>query len=170
MRDKKKIIKKTQKLNSKLADWDDDDPQQSVEASSRWDKVVILKHMFTLDELSEDPAAILDIKEDIRGQYLSSSLPVSLFLLRFWLTTLLLGSLHIWITDSDRSPPSRMRETRPRHQRRALRQGTRRRRVGAIWQRGGGEGVREGHGWAAFLGDGGESVYRRGPGEIQEEQ
>ena len=68
MREKKKIIKKTQKLNSKLADWDDDDPQQSVEASSRWDKVVILKHMFTLDELSEDPAAILDIKEDIRGQ------------------------------------------------------------------------------------------------------
>ena len=78
MREKKKIIKKTQKLNSKLADWDDDDPQQSVEASSRWDKVVILKHMFTLDELSEDPAAILDIKEDIRGQWISPSLALYL--------------------------------------------------------------------------------------------
>jgi HIV Tat-specific factor 1 len=35
-----------------LADWDDDDPSSTVaEASSRWDKVVILKHMFTLQEL-----------------------------------------------------------------------------------------------------------------------
>ncbi|KAL9121303.1 MAG: hypothetical protein Q9187_002137, partial [Circinaria calcarea] len=54
-KDKKKIIKKTQKLNNKLADWDDDDPSAIQEASSRWDKV-------------EDPAAILDIKEDIREE------------------------------------------------------------------------------------------------------
>ena len=69
-KDKKKIIRKTQKLNeyartpskswshagaltfdSKLADWDDDDPQAVRDTSSRWDKVVILKHMFTLKEL-----------------------------------------------------------------------------------------------------------------------
>ncbi|KAL9098543.1 MAG: hypothetical protein Q9163_005816, partial [Psora crenata] len=50
-KDKKKIIKKTQKLNHKLADWDDDDPQTLQDTSSRWDKVVILKHMFTLQEL-----------------------------------------------------------------------------------------------------------------------
>lgn len=64
--DQKKIIKKTQKLNrlvsdtpkyppltvsSKLADWDDDDPSILPETSSRWDKVVILKNMFTLQEL-----------------------------------------------------------------------------------------------------------------------
>ena len=36
---------------SKLADWDDDDPQSIQDTSSRWDKVVILKHMFTLEEL-----------------------------------------------------------------------------------------------------------------------
>lgn len=36
---------------SKLADWDDDDPQALQDTSSRWDKVVILKHMFTLQEL-----------------------------------------------------------------------------------------------------------------------
>lgn len=53
---------------SKLADWDDDDPSALQETSSRWDKVVILKHMFTLDELAEDPAAMLDIKEDIREE------------------------------------------------------------------------------------------------------
>ena len=70
-KDKKKIIKKTQKLNkcvetrdlcdrehannvilcSKLADWDDDDPSAIQDTGSRWDKVVILKHMFTLEEL-----------------------------------------------------------------------------------------------------------------------
>ena len=75
---------------SKLADWDDDDPSTLQETSSRFDKVVILKHMFTLAELEvrgidsqtpekrpnvletnesqEDPAAILDIKEDIREE------------------------------------------------------------------------------------------------------
>ncbi|KAI4114645.1 MAG: hypothetical protein LQ338_007973 [Usnochroma carphineum] len=67
-KDKKKIIRKTQKLNNKLADWDDDDPQALQDTGSRWDKVVILKHLFTLKELEEDPAAILDIKEDIREE------------------------------------------------------------------------------------------------------
>ncbi|KAI4097287.1 MAG: hypothetical protein LQ344_000386 [Seirophora lacunosa] len=67
-KDNKKMIKKTQKLNNKLADWDDDDPQAIQDTSSRWDKVVILKHLFTLQELEEDPAAILDIKEDIREE------------------------------------------------------------------------------------------------------
>ncbi|MCJ1314297.1 hypothetical protein MMC25_007977 [Agyrium rufum] len=52
---KKKIIKKTQKMNNKLADWDDDDPSTMHDTSSRWDKV-------------EDPAAMLDIKEDIREE------------------------------------------------------------------------------------------------------
>ncbi|RAL10486.1 U2 snRNP complex subunit CUS2 [Aspergillus homomorphus CBS 101889] len=68
MRDKRKIIQRTQKLNSKLADWDDDDPSALPDTSSRFEKVVILKHMFTLKEIDEDPAAILDIKEDIREE------------------------------------------------------------------------------------------------------
>jgi HIV Tat-specific factor 1 len=68
-KDKQKIIKKTQKLNARLADWsDDDEPSSMTETSSRWDKVVILKHMFTLEELAEDAGAILDIKEDIREE------------------------------------------------------------------------------------------------------
>ncbi len=78
-KDKKKIIKKTQKLNkcvspffsrhdcgangavqiSKLADWDDDDPSTITDTSSKWDKVVILKHLFTLEELEVcQPACI----------------------------------------------------------------------------------------------------------------
>ncbi|KEF52735.1 uncharacterized protein A1O9_11152 [Exophiala aquamarina CBS 119918] len=67
-KDQKKVIKKTQKMMSKLTDWDDDDPQTLQDTSSKWDKVVILKHMFTLEELQEDPAAMLEIKEDIREE------------------------------------------------------------------------------------------------------
>ncbi|KAI9765266.1 MAG: hypothetical protein M1840_007465 [Geoglossum simile] len=68
MKDKKKIMRKTQKLNNKLADWDDDDSSILPDTTSKWDKVVILKHMFTQQELEEDPAAILDIKEDVREE------------------------------------------------------------------------------------------------------
>lgn len=68
--DKQKIIRKTQKLSAKLSDWDDDEPSAIYPegGSKRWDKVVILSHMFTLQELEEDPAALLDIKEDIREE------------------------------------------------------------------------------------------------------
>ncbi|KAI5297826.1 hypothetical protein KEM56_004515, partial [Ascosphaera pollenicola] len=67
---KRKIQRKTQMLRNKLADWDDDDPQtlQTKRQPSKWDKVVILKHMFTLQEIEEDPGAILDIKADIRDE------------------------------------------------------------------------------------------------------
>ncbi|KAG5928498.1 hypothetical protein E4U42_000570 [Claviceps africana] len=68
-RDRQKIIKKTQKLDAKLADWDDDDPYPAVgQPASKKDKTVILRHMFTLEELREDPAALLEIKEDIRDE------------------------------------------------------------------------------------------------------
>lgn len=76
--DRQKIIRKTQKLAAKLADWDDDEPSslptgrpnipEVKGASKRWDKVVILTHMFTLQELEEDPAALQDIEEDIREE------------------------------------------------------------------------------------------------------
>lgn len=68
-RDRQKIIKKTQKLDAKLADWDDDDEVYPALAQpSKKDKTVILRHMFTLEELEEDPAALLEIKEDIRNE------------------------------------------------------------------------------------------------------
>lgn len=37
--------------SSKLADWEEDDPSVLPDVRSKWDKVVILKHMFTLKEL-----------------------------------------------------------------------------------------------------------------------
>lgn len=58
-------------MPSKLADWDDDDPSiiSKEEANKRrFEKIVILKHMFTLQELEEDPAVLLDLKEDIREE------------------------------------------------------------------------------------------------------
>lgn len=83
-KEKRKIIAKTQKLNkyyisfqlhtetltsdSKLADWDDDDPSAIQTAPKNLDRTVVMKHMFTLQELEDDPTAILDIKEDIREE------------------------------------------------------------------------------------------------------
>ncbi|KAL6886578.1 hypothetical protein HDV57DRAFT_515680 [Trichoderma longibrachiatum] len=68
-KDRQKIIKKTQKLAAKLADWDDDEPYLApVQSNSKRDRTVILRHMFTLKELEDDPAALLDIKEDIREE------------------------------------------------------------------------------------------------------
>lgn len=80
MKDKRKIMARTQKLNrygdreilqqpaselsllmqwhSKLADWDDDDVSAMAQTNSRFEKVVVLKHMFTLKELDVRPVGL----------------------------------------------------------------------------------------------------------------
>ena len=55
-------------FRSRLADWDDDDSATLPDTSSRWDKVVVLKYMFTLKELAEEPEAYIEIKEDVREE------------------------------------------------------------------------------------------------------
>lgn len=69
-KDREKIIRKTQKMSAKLADWsDDEDVYVAPEhRTGKRDKMVILKHMFTQEELEEDPAALLEIKEDVREE------------------------------------------------------------------------------------------------------
>lgn len=69
-KDREKVIKKTQKLAAKLADWSDDEPAYipPEQRTGKRDKMVILKHMFTQQELEDDPAALLEIKEDIRDE------------------------------------------------------------------------------------------------------
>ncbi|PSS03563.1 hypothetical protein BD289DRAFT_154221 [Coniella lustricola] len=69
-KDREKVIRKTQKLDAKLADWSDDEPAYVApeHRTGKRDKMVILKHMFTQQELEEDPAALLEIKEDIRDE------------------------------------------------------------------------------------------------------
>jgi HIV Tat-specific factor 1 len=49
-----------------LADWSDEDTSKQVHG--RWAKVVILRYMFTLEELEEDPAALIELKEDVREE------------------------------------------------------------------------------------------------------
>ncbi|KAK3725226.1 hypothetical protein LTR37_000737 [Vermiconidia calcicola] len=69
-RDRNKVLKKNQEMNNRLADWDDDDDNPSAlpDTSSRWDKVVVLKRMFTPQLLAEDADAISDITEDVREE------------------------------------------------------------------------------------------------------
>ncbi|KAF9896325.1 hypothetical protein BX616_007678, partial [Lobosporangium transversale] len=62
---KKKVQKKYQKLEKKL-DWFEDD--ENLVKAEKWNKVCILKHMFTLQELEADPTLLLDLKEDIREE------------------------------------------------------------------------------------------------------
>lgn len=63
---KKRRQKKIDKLKSKLGGWESDEEAPVVK--SRNDKVVVLKHMFTRQELEEDPALLLDLKEDVRDE------------------------------------------------------------------------------------------------------
>lgn len=57
--------------HSKLADWSDNDEESAeilAPKRNKWAKYVILKHAFTLEELEEDDAAYLEIKEDFREE------------------------------------------------------------------------------------------------------
>ncbi|KAF1984689.1 hypothetical protein K402DRAFT_133513 [Aulographum hederae CBS 113979] len=67
-KDKMRMKKRAEKLMSRLADWGDDDPSTLVESGSKFDKIVVLKHMFTLQELEEDENAKKEISEDIREE------------------------------------------------------------------------------------------------------
>ncbi|GBB86581.1 hypothetical protein RclHR1_00130022 [Rhizophagus clarus] len=62
--DKKKVQKKLHQLEKKL-DWYETEPGKKAE---RYNKIVILKHMFSLEELESDITLLLDLKEDIRAE------------------------------------------------------------------------------------------------------
>ncbi|RHZ76044.1 hypothetical protein Glove_208g36 [Diversispora epigaea] len=62
--DKRKAQKKLQQLEKKL-DWYESEPGKKAE---RHNKIVILKYMFTLEELENDVSMILDLKQDIREE------------------------------------------------------------------------------------------------------
>lgn len=53
---------------SKLTEWSDDEEEKKPVPTNKWNKTVVLKHTFTVKELEEDPAEILNIKEDIREE------------------------------------------------------------------------------------------------------
>jgi HIV Tat-specific factor 1 len=56
---------------SKLAEWSDNEEEVKevfAPKKNKWAKVCIIKHAFTLEELEEDAAAYLDIKDDMREE------------------------------------------------------------------------------------------------------
>ncbi|KAG5645215.1 hypothetical protein DXG03_006733 [Asterophora parasitica] len=75
--DKKKASRRIGKMQKKLLEWNDEDgfgpavePDDKSESTTALEnaRVVVLKHMFTLQELAEDAALLLDLKEDVREE------------------------------------------------------------------------------------------------------
>ncbi|KAG5653042.1 hypothetical protein H0H81_002559 [Sphagnurus paluster] len=73
--DKKKASRRIGKMQKKLLEWDDEDgfgpmmePEENVGVAAQNPRVVVLKHMFTLQELADDAALLLDLKEDVREE------------------------------------------------------------------------------------------------------
>ncbi|BGP20206.1 hypothetical protein JCM10213_005939 [Rhodosporidiobolus nylandii] len=61
--------KRAAALRQKLGDWEDEeDPAAAAARARKYKGVVVLEHMFTLKELEEDPALLLDLKEDVRDE------------------------------------------------------------------------------------------------------
>ncbi|KAJ4341815.1 hypothetical protein N0V87_001478 [Didymella glomerata] len=70
-KDKKASERNRAELNRKLAEWSDNEEEVAetfAPKKNKWAKVCILRYAFTLAELDEDDAAILEIKEDIREE------------------------------------------------------------------------------------------------------
>ncbi|RCI15704.1 hypothetical protein L249_3481 [Ophiocordyceps polyrhachis-furcata BCC 54312] len=82
--DRRKVIKKTQKLDAKLADWSDDEDDRFAglvaPAKAQGPRTVVLRQMFRIFELEEDPASVLEIKEDIRDECSKMGLVTSVVL------------------------------------------------------------------------------------------
>lgn len=53
---------------SRLANWDeDDDPQTIRTTSTRFDKIVVIKRMFTVED-SKDPVEMMEIEKELREE------------------------------------------------------------------------------------------------------
>ncbi|KAH9839417.1 uncharacterized protein C8Q71DRAFT_749414 [Rhodofomes roseus] len=74
MADKKKATRRIGKMQKKLGEWDDEDgfgPSITEEDKAplvNKSRVVVLKYMFTLQELQEDASLLLDLKDDVREE------------------------------------------------------------------------------------------------------
>ncbi|KAL4074048.1 hypothetical protein V8B97DRAFT_1865601 [Scleroderma yunnanense] len=72
--DKKKASKRIGKMQKKLQEWDDEDgfgpakTEDTLNNPDRSSRVVVLKYMFSLEELDEDPTLLLDLKDDVRAE------------------------------------------------------------------------------------------------------
>ncbi|KAF9531610.1 hypothetical protein CPB83DRAFT_848456 [Crepidotus variabilis] len=73
--DKKKASRRIGKMQKKLEEWGEDDgfgpmpdPTDQMTTAGKNSRVVVLKHMFTLQDLQEDASLMLDLKEDVREE------------------------------------------------------------------------------------------------------
>ncbi|KAH9931139.1 uncharacterized protein BXZ73DRAFT_101723 [Epithele typhae] len=73
--DKKRATRRIGKMQRKLGEWDDEDgfgpaitEEDKAIAASKHERVVVLKRMFTLEELEADKSLLLDLKEDVREE------------------------------------------------------------------------------------------------------
>ncbi|KAG6862264.1 hypothetical protein C0995_002195 [Termitomyces sp. Mi166 len=73
--DKKKATRRIGKMQRKIDEWNDEDgfgpsisPEENAASTANSNRVVVLKHMFTLEELAEDATLLLDLKEDVREE------------------------------------------------------------------------------------------------------
>jgi HIV Tat-specific factor 1 len=73
--DRKRITKRIGRMQKKLEEWVDEDnfgpaitEEDTQISANKNSRVVVLKHMFTLKELEEDPTLLLDLKEDVREE------------------------------------------------------------------------------------------------------
>jgi HIV Tat-specific factor 1 len=73
---KEVLLNQTHRELRKLEDWDSEDEfgptltemDKLSNQANKNGRVVVLKHMFTLQELDEDPSLLLDLKDDVREE------------------------------------------------------------------------------------------------------
>ncbi|KAI1794179.1 hypothetical protein LXA43DRAFT_1092109 [Ganoderma leucocontextum] len=75
MEDKKRATRRIGKMQKKLGEWGEEDgfgpsitEEDKANATNKHGRVVVLKRMFTLQELQEDASLLLDLKEDVREE------------------------------------------------------------------------------------------------------
>ncbi|KIK97116.1 hypothetical protein PAXRUDRAFT_825288 [Paxillus rubicundulus Ve08.2h10] len=73
--DKKKASRRIGKMQKKIQEWDDEDgfgpaktEEDVMKIPNRNNRVVVLKHMFSLKEIGQDASLLLDLKEDVRDE------------------------------------------------------------------------------------------------------
>ncbi|CAJ0631611.1 6964_t:CDS:2 [Entrophospora sp. SA101] len=63
-----KILESSQSNSKKVDKYEVKKKLRQLEKAERYNKIAILKHMFTIEELENDVGSILDLKEDIRNE------------------------------------------------------------------------------------------------------
>ncbi|PSN73048.1 U2 snRNP-associated protein Uap2 [Corynespora cassiicola Philippines] len=70
-KDRKTAERNRAEMNRKLAEWSDNEDQAAetyAPKKSKWEKIAIVKHAFTLAELEDNPEEIFDIVDDMTAE------------------------------------------------------------------------------------------------------